>query len=241
LALASQVEAGKAAVQAAKSALDEASAHLERDKALFAYARITAPFDGVVTQRYANQGALMQAGTGSPSATPLVKLSEDDIFRLVIPVPESYVKYIRLGDPVQIRITSQDKTFTGTVKRFSADVSADTRTMHTEVELLNPNHTLMPGLYAEATLSLDRKNDALTLPLQAVSQSNGQATVLVVNGNNTLEERKIAAGVQTATDIEIVSGLQAGDRVVVSDRSGLKNGMQVKPQEVSVEQYKGAQ
>jgi len=241
LALASQVEAGKAAVQAAKSALDEASAHLERDKALFAYARITAPFDGVVTQRYANQGALMQAGTGSPSATPLVKLSEDDIFRLVIPVPESYVKYIRLGDPVQIRITSQDKTFTGTVKRFSADVSADTRTMHTEVELLNPNHTLMPGLYAEATLSLDRKNDALTLPLQAVNQGNGQVTVLVVNGNNTLEERKIAAGVQTATDIEIVSGLQAGDRVVVSDRSGLKNGMQVKPQEVNVEQYKGAQ
>lgn len=241
LALASQVEAAKSAVQGATSALDEANAHLEHDKALFAYARITAPFDGVVTQRYANLGALMQAGTASPTATPLVRLSEDDVFRLVIPVPESYVKYIRVGDPVQVRISSQDKTYTGTVKRFASDVASDTRTMHTEVELLNPNHVLMPGLYAEATLTLDRKNDALTLPLQAVNQANGQVTVFMVNANNTLEERKIDAGMQTASDMEIVSGLQLGDRVVVSDRSGLKNGMQVKPQVVDVEQYKATQ
>ena len=183
----------------------------------------------------------MQAGTSSPSATPLVRLSEDDIFRLVIPVPESYVKYIKLGDPVKVRITSQDKTYTGMVKRFSSDVAADTRTMHTEVELLNPNHLLMPGLYAEATLSLDRKNDALVLPLQAVTQANGQVTVFMVTGDNTLEQRKIDAGMQTASDIEIVSGLKAGDQVVVSDRSGLKNGMHVKTQAVDVEQYKATQ
>jgi RND family efflux transporter MFP subunit len=241
LALASQVEAGKAAVQSAKSNLDEASAHLERDKALFAYARITAPFDGVVTQRYANLGALMQAGTSSPTATPLVRLSEDDVFRLVIPVAESYVRYIKFGDPVQVHVTSLDRNFTGTVKRFSNDVSADTRTMHTEVELLNPNHVLMPGLYAEATLTLDRKNDALVLPLQGVSQANGEVSVFAVNANNTIEERKIQVGMQTASDIEIVSGLNLGDRVVVSDRSGLKNGMQVRPQQMDVEQYKATQ
>jgi RND family efflux transporter MFP subunit len=241
LALASQIEAGKAAVQAAKSMLDEADAHLERDKALFAYAKIIAPFDGVVTQRYANQGALMQAGTSSPSATPLVKLSEDDVFRLVIPVPESYVKYIRLGDPVSIQITSQDKTCTGTVKRFSADVSSETRTMHTEVELLNPTHALIPGLYAEATLTLDRKNDALVLPLQAVTQSNGEARVFLVNADNTLEERRINIGMQTASDVEVLKGLQMGDRVVVSDRSSLKNGMQVKSQVVDLQQYKATQ
>ncbi len=241
LALASQVEASKAGTQAAKSSLDEANAHLERDKALFAYARITAPFSGVVTQRYANQGALMQAGTSSPSAMPLVKLSQDDIFRLVIPVPESYVKYIKLGDPVKVHVTSLDKDFTGTVKRFSADVSADTRTMHTEVELLNPSHVLLPGLYAEATLMLDRKNDALVLPVQAVTQSNGQAKVFVVNGDNNLEEKTIEIGLQTANDIEVLSGLHEGDRVVVSDRSGLKTGMQVKPQIVDVQPYKAAQ
>jgi len=241
LALASQVEAGRAAVQSAKSNLDESSAHLERDKALFAYARITAPFDGVVTQRYANLGALMQAGTTSPTATPLVRLSEDDVFRLVIPVAESYVRYIRIGDPVQVKITSMDRNFTGTVKRFSSDVAAETRTMHTEVELRNPDHVLMPGLYAEATLTLDRKNDALALPLQAVSQAIGEATVFVVTPDNTIEEHKIEVGLRTESYIEIVSGLKQGERVVVSDRSSLKNGMKVNPQQVDVEQFQATQ
>jgi RND family efflux transporter MFP subunit len=166
LALEPQVEAGKAAYETAVSQLDEAKARQQRDKALFDYARITAPFAGVVTQRYANLGTLMQAGTSSSTQVlPLVRLSEDDVFRLVIPVSETYVKYIHLGDPVQVRITSLDKVLTGTVKRFAEDVSADTRTMHTEVEVLNPSHVLMPGLYAEATLTLERKNDALVLPL----------------------------------------------------------------------------
>jgi RND family efflux transporter MFP subunit len=241
LALASQTEAGRAAVQSAKSNLDEATAHLERDQALYSYAKITAPFDGVVTQRYANLGALMQAGTASPSATPLVRLSEDEVFRLVIPVAESYVRYIRLGDPVSVLITSLNRTFTGTVKRVSNDVTAETRTMHTEVELLNPDHVLMPGLYAEATLTLDRKNDALVVPLQAVNQNNGRVTAFVVTANNTIEERTISAGMQTPNEMEVLSGLAAGDRVVVSDRSSLKDGMHVKPQPVDIDQYKASQ
>jgi RND family efflux transporter MFP subunit len=242
LAMAAQVESGKSALQAAQSQWDEAKAKLERDKALFDYARITAPFDGVVTQRYANLGALMQAGTSSSTqAMPLVRLSEDDVFRLVIPVPESYVKYIRIGDPVQVRVTSLDKVVTGTVKRFSADVAADTRTMHTEVEVLNPSHVLLPGLYAEATLTLEHKDSALSLPLRAVTQANGKATVFLVDANDTLQERTIATGLQTADDIEIVSGLNLGDRVVISDRSGLKSGARVKPQEVEVQEYQGAQ
>jgi multidrug efflux pump subunit AcrA (membrane-fusion protein) len=111
--------------------------------------------------------------------------------------------------------------------------------MHTEVEVLNPSHVLMPGMYAEATLTLDRKDAALVLPLQAVSQANGEATIMLVDAGNTLEERKIVTGLQSADDIEILSGLKQGDRVVVSDRSGLKTGMNVKPQEVEVQQYRG--
>jgi len=238
LALAAQVEAGKSAYQTAQSQLDEAKAKLERDKVLFDYARITAPFAGIVTQRFANQGALMQAGTNSSTqAMPLVRLSQDDLFRLVIPVPESYVKYIRVGDPVQVRVSSLDKVVQGKVERFSVDVNADTRTMHTEVDVPNPSHVLMPGLYAEATLTLERKASALVLPLQAVNQAGGQATIFLVDANNTLQERKITLGLQTAADAEVLSGLNEGDRVVVSDRSGLKAGLQVKPQEVEVLQY----
>ena len=238
LALAAQVEAGKSNYETAKSQLDEVKAKLDRDKAMFAYARITAPFAGVVTQRYANLGTLMQAGTSSSTqALPLVRLSQDDKFRLVIPVPESYVKYIRAGDPVQVRVPSLGKVVPGIVARFSVDVTADTRTMHTEVDVLNPSHVLMPGLYAEADLTLERKNSALVLPLQAVNQTGGQATIFLVDPNNTLQERRIALGLQTATDAEVLSGLNEGDRVVVSDRSGLKAGLHVKPQKVDVLQY----
>ena len=178
LAAEAQVEASRSALDSARSRLMEAQARLEHDKVLFDYARITAPFEGVITERYANLGTLMQAGTtSSTNVLPLVKLSQDDVFRLVIPVPESYVRYIRIGDPVQVRVTSLDKVVTGTVKRFSADVAAETRTMHTEVEVLNPSHVLLPGLYAEATLTLEHKDAALSLPLQAVTQANGKATV----------------------------------------------------------------
>ncbi len=235
LALEAQVEAGKAAYETAVSQLDEAKARLQHDQALFDYARIPAPFSGVVTQRYANLGTLVQAGTNSSTQVlPLVRLSEDDLFRLVIPVPESYVKYIRLNDPVQVLITSLNKVVTGKVARFSVDVAEDTRTMHTEVDVPNPSHTLMPGLYAEATLMLDRKNDALTLPLQAISQTGNQATVFLVDPSGALQQRTITLGMQTATDAEVLSGLQAGERVVVSDRSGLKPGLHVKPQEVQI-------
>jgi len=238
LALEAQVEAGKSAYETAKSQLDEAKAKLERDKVLFNYARITAPFAGVVTERYANLGTLMQAGTSSSTQVlPLVRLSQDDLFRLVIPVPESYVKYIHIGDPVQVSVTSLGKVVPGKVARFSVDVTADTRTMHTEVDVPNPSHSLMPGLYAEATLTLERKNSALVVPLQAVSQGSGEATIFLVDPNSDLRERKITLGLETATDAEVLSGLNEGDRVVVSDRSALKAGMHVKPQEVEVLQY----
>jgi len=238
LASEAQVEAGESALLAAQSQLEQAKAKKEQDQALFAYTRLTAPFDGVVTQRFANQGTLMQAGTNSSTqAMPLVRLSEDDVFRLVIPVAESYVRYIKIGDIVQVRVPSLDKSFPGKVKRFSSDVAAETRTMHTEVEVLNPSHVLLPGLYAEATITLERKNSALVVPMQALSQTGNTATVFVVDMNNRLQSRKVSIGLQAANDAEVLTGLNEGDRVVVSDRSGLKAGAEVQPQTVDVPQY----
>jgi RND family efflux transporter MFP subunit len=231
LALESQIEAAKATLQAAEGQLDSAKAREQRDKVLFDYSRITAPFDGVVTQRYANFGTLMQAGTSSATnILPLVRLSQDDKFRLVIPVPESYVKYIRIGDPVRVSIPSLGKVFPGEVKRFSTDVTTETRTMHTEVDVANPSHVLIEGMYAEATLDLERRNDALVVPLQAVNQNGNQGTVLVVDPSNHLQERRIKLGLETPSDAEVVEGISEGDKVVVSDRSGLKTGMLVQPQ-----------
>ena len=240
LAAEAQVEAGESNLLTAQSTLDQAKAKKDQDQVLFNYSKITAPFSGVVTQRYANKGALMQAGTSSSTqATPLVELSENDLFRLVIPVPESYVRYIRIGSPVQVRVPSLDKTFPGEVKRVSEDVSADTRTMHTEVNVPNPSGVLMPGLYAEATLTLERKNHALVVPVQAVTQTGNAATVFVVDMNNRLQSRTVALGLETPNEDEVLSGLNEGDRVVISDRSGLKPGEEVRLQQVTPMRYQG--
>ena len=238
LAAASQVDAGKAALEAAQSQLAAAKAKLIHDETLFDYSRITAPFAGVVTERYANLGTLVQAGTSSSTqAMPIVRLSQDDLFRLVIPIPESYVRYIRIGDPVNVHVPSLNRTFPGKVARFSVDVRADTRTMHTEVDVPNPEHVMMPGLYAEAEVGLDQKDNVPTVPLQAVSHQGNKTSVLVVNRNGEVEERTVELGLQTTTDAEVLSGLSEGEQVVVSDRSGLKPGQKVHPQAMSVMQY----
>ena len=238
LAASSQVDAGQAALEAAQSQWAAAKAKLARDQTLFDYSKITAPFSGIVTQRYANLGTLVQAGTNSSTqALPIVKLSEDDLYRLVIPVPESYVRFIRVGDPVDVRVPSLNRTFAGKVARFSVDVREDTRTMHTEVDVRNRDRVLVPGLYAEADLTLEHKQDIPTIPLQALNHEGDKSTVLVVNAGNQLEDRPVNLGIQTASDAEVVSGLREGELVVVSDRSSLKAGEKVVPQVVQVMRF----
>jgi RND family efflux transporter MFP subunit len=240
LAASSQVDAGQAALDAAESQMSAAKAKLAHDQSLFDYSKITAPFPGVVTERYANLGTLVQGGTNSSTqAMPIVRLSEDDLFRLVIPVPEAYVRYIRVGDPVDVRVPSLGKTFPGKVARFSVDVREDTRTMHTEVDVPNPHGALLPGLYAEAALTLDRKEGVPTVPVQALNHEGERTTLFVVNRGGQLEDRTVQLGLETASDVEVVSGIHEGEQVVVSDRSGLKAGEKVHPQEVSVPEYHG--
>ena len=233
LAQEAAVEESTSNLQGAQSALQFAKANEQRDKVLYGYSRITAPFAGVVTQRFANLGTLLQAGTNSSTqAMPLVRLSQDDMFRLVIPVPESYVRFIKVGDPVNVQVPSLEHTFPGKVTRLALDVKEETRTMHTEVDVPNTDHTLIPGVYAEATLSLDRKPDAVAVPLQAVNHEGDKTTVYLVGGDGKVVDRPITLGIQTASDAEVLSGLSTGDRVIVSDRGGLKPGQAVRPQVV---------
>jgi RND family efflux transporter MFP subunit len=240
LAASSQVDAGQAALEAAESQSGAAKAKLAHDQTLFDYSKITAPFAGIVTERYANLGALMQAGTGSSTqAMPLVQLSQDDLFRLVIPVPEAYVQYIHTGDPVSVRVPSLNRRFPGRVARFAVDVQADTRTMHTEVDVRNADRVLLPGLYAEADLQFDQKQNIPCVPVQALSHQGGKVFVWVVQSDGTLQDRTVQVGLQTTTDAEIVSGLNEGEQVVVSDLASLKVGQKVRPQTVAVPEYKG--
>jgi RND family efflux transporter MFP subunit len=240
LAAESAVESAKSNLEAIRSDLLGAKAKREHDGVLLDYAKITAPFAGIITQRFANLGMLMQAGTNSSTqAMPLVRLSQDDLFRLVIPVPETYVRFVHIGDPVDVTVPALDRKVPGKVARFSVDVKEDTRTMHTEVDVPNANRLLMPGMYAEAIIGLERKPDAVYVPLQAVNRAGDQTTVYVINSANKVEDRNVTLGLQTDSDAEVISGLKEGELIAVSDRSGLKAGQVVQPQVVDLMQYKG--
>ncbi|MFY9744107.1 MAG: efflux RND transporter periplasmic adaptor subunit [Candidatus Sulfotelmatobacter sp.] len=240
LAAASQVDAGQSALDAAESQLAVAKDKLIHDQSLFDYSKITAPFNGVVTERYANLGTLVQGGTtSSTQAMPIVRLSEDDLFRLVIPVPEAYVQFIRVGDSVAVTVPSLNRTFPGKIARFSVDVREDTRTMHTEVDVPNPKRLMVPGLYANAEISLEKKQGVPTVPVQALNREGANTTIDVVDQNGEMEERNVQVGLETSTDAEITSGVTEGEMVVISDRSGLTPGEKVRAQQVRVMEYHG--
>ena len=103
-----------------------------------------------------------------------------------------------------------------------------------------PQHTLLPGLYADATIQLEHKQDALAVPLQAVDHNGERTLVDVVDASNRIEARQVVLGIQTPTDAEVISGLNEGDLVVVSDRSSLKAGQTVQPKAVDLMQYQGS-
>jgi len=240
LASEAQVESSQSNLAITQSQLVAAKAKRRHDQVLYDYSKITAPFAGTVTQRFANLGTLVQAGTNSSTqALPLARLSQDDRFRLVIPVPESYVRYIKIGDTAQVNVPALGRTYDGKVARFSVDVREDTRTMHTEVDIYNTDRKLLPGLYAEAKLALDRKDNAIAVPLQAVTQNGDQATVDVVSPAGAIETRKVSLGIQTSQEAEVLSGLREGEMVVVGDRSSLKAGDRVHPSVVPLLQAPG--
>lgn len=242
LAAEAQVDAAQSNLEAAKSNVSAQEAKLAHDQDIYSYSRITAPFDGVVTERDANLGTLVQAGTNSSTnVLPIVRLSQENLYRLVIPVPETYISYIRIGDAVTVRIPALNKDFPGKVARFASEVRDATRTMHTEVDIENRSGELIPGLYAEATLTLNRKGDALTVPVQAIDQQGDHASVLLVDSSNKVERCPIVLGIEgdSENDAEVVSGLNEGDEVVVSDRSGLKPGQLVRSQLAPPATYKG--
>src|SRR6202034_4608616 len=186
-----------------------ARAALDRDKAMFAYARITAPFTGVVTEIDAYTGALLPAGTSSNKGDEaLLRLSENDLLRLVIPLPERAVGEVHLGETVAVHVSTTNETFDGKIVRFSDQIDTQTRTMYTEVDVPNPQYLLVPGMYASVEIPLHTAQNVLTIPIQSVQASGeNHGAVLVVNGSNRIEKREVTLGLQTATDTEITSGL----------------------------------
>jgi len=235
-----QVATAKATLLTADQQLRVAQADRERVRTLFAYAQIKAPFAGVITKRYADTGSMIQSGISSQTQSmPLVTLAQDNLLRLVIPVPESAVSRIRLGSPVEVSVSTLGKKFEGKVARFADQVDMATRTMHTEVDVPNPKGELVPGMYASASLVLNNERNALAVPVQALTRAEDGITVLLIDKNNKLEERPVKIGVEAPDQVEILSGLAEGDLVVIGNRSQLQPGMAVQPKVISIAQTSG--
>jgi RND family efflux transporter MFP subunit len=231
----------EAQLSAAKSSLDSAQRKVAMSKAdqarwltLQKYTVITAPFTGVITKRYANTGAMIQQGiSSSTQAMPVVRLSQNDLLRLMLPVPESAVPGIRIGEPVDVTVNTLNRTFPGRVTRFEAKISTATRTMDTEVDVPNPGYVLIPGMYADVDLTTVEHKNVLAVPVEAVDGSADSARVFTVRASGSIHLVAIHTGLTSARMIEVESvELKEGDAVVVGSRASLKEGDHVQPREI---------
>jgi RND family efflux transporter MFP subunit len=229
-----QIATSTAALSAARSQFEFAKAGQEKTRTLLSFARITAPFTGVITRRYADTGALIQAGTSSQTQTmPLVGLSQVDVLRLNISVPESAVPRIHLGEPVTVRVPAIGRTFQGAISRFAGRLDQDTRTMLVEVDVPNPTGTLVPGMNADASIALREVTGALTVPIEAIDRSGAQTRVFVVGDGDRVDPRLVQVDLETADRAAISGAVAPGALVVIGNRDQLKPGTVVAPKTVS--------
>lgn len=223
-----QVSAAKSNIRTAEQRTRVAQAEQTRFQTLHKYMTISAPFEGVVTERYANAGSMIQAGTASQTqAMPIIQLSQNNLLRLVLPVPESAVSRVHVGETVDVRVTSLGRTFPGRVARFADKIQPSTRTMDTEVDVPNPALSLIPGMYAEVNLRVDERRNALSVPLDAVDRSGPAPRVYAVTPPGVIHITAVTLGIENDQRVEVRSGLQEGDVVVVGRHAGLKDGQPV--------------
>ena len=207
-------------------ALAGAKSEVQKYRTMVSYTRITAPFGGVVTKRYADPGALIQAGTSSAQAMPLVRVSDNNLLRLDFPVSVDYVSGIRLGAPASVVVDSLgNRAFEGKIARFANKIDDSTRTMIVEMEVPNPTLELLPGMYAQVMLKVDQRAHALAIPVEAVGSDS--KSVLIVDTAHHVEERPVKLGIETASKYEVLAGLNEGDLVLLGNAAQVTVGQEV--------------
>lgn len=225
-----QVASAGQTVQASISRLQAAKAALEHETALVEYTRIVSPLNGVITQRFASDGAMIQAGTSSNTqAMPVVHVAQDDTLRLMLPVPEAYVGIVHNGEPVTVTVPVLQRTLPGTVTRFADRVQASTRTMTAEVDLKNTKLDLIPGMYAQVQLSLADAPNAIAVPIGALDSTGNATKVYTVDASGTVHVRAVTTGIQSPQFVQVTSGIEPGETVILGSHSELQEGARVQP------------
>jgi RND family efflux transporter MFP subunit len=211
----------------AANQVDLAAATVEKIRTLLTYTQIVAPFDGVVARRQVNRGDLVQAATSTRTA-PLFKVQRIDTIRVFCDVPENEVSHVRVGDGASVKVFGLNgEPLIGTITRFAYRLDPETRNMRTEIDLPNTDERLYPGMYAQVSLELGRRNDVLAVPVTAIG-SDAQGTFVFAVQDNRIERKAVKVGIRDNGRAEIIEGLSENAAVVVAVKSAPAAGTAVK-------------
>ena len=206
-----------------------AQAKLRRTQTLLAYTRITAPFDGIVTARFLDPGAFVPAATGgsTPQSAAVLTLMNYTRLRVQVPVPETEVLFVTNGLPVQITAEElRGRKIPAQVTRFAHALDPLTKTMLAEIELDNPKGDLRPGTYAMVQLEVERKKDALLLPVSAVLvEKSGSSVFVPLEGK--ARKTPVRTGFNDGVNVEVLEGIKPDEPVVVAGKAPLTDGQAI--------------
>jgi RND family efflux transporter MFP subunit len=223
------VNAARANVNAAQANVQASEANLQRLAELQSFQKVVAPFDGVITARNIDVGSLITAGSGS-STKPLFSIAQIGRLRIYVNLPQTFVPSIQPGQPAEVIVQEfPGRAFPGKVTRTANSLDEKSHTLLTEVQVANPDHKLLPGMYAQVKFVLDRPSPPVLAPAEALVVRSDGNYVAVVRPDRTLHFQRVEIGRDYGTQIEITSGLAEGASVVVNPTDDLQEGSQVEP------------
>src|SRR5262249_52684170 len=215
-----QVDGAKAMINSKKQASQAAQASVRALKDLEGYLKITAPFGGVITERIVHPGALVGPGSGDP----LLVLQQNSHLRVTVAVPEENVASIPKGAKVTFQVPAYpDPTFSGTIARRSQSLDQKTRSMAVELDVMNPDQSLAPGMYATVKWPVKSSKPALYVPKTSVVTTT-ERTFVIREKNGKAEWVNVSKGAADGDFVEVIGPLQAGDKVVKRANDELREG-----------------
>jgi RND family efflux transporter MFP subunit len=225
-----EVDEKRGALAARQADFNAADAAVHRLVQLTDFKQVVAPFAGIVTRRNVDTGALIQAGGGA-NAKPLFSLAQIQTLRVMVDVPQAYMREVSLDQPVEVHVKEfAGRVFTGKVVRTAGALEPTTRTLLSEVQVDNRDGTLMPGIHADVRLELARSEPPIVVPAACVMTRAEGSIVAEVEGAGTIHLQKVELGRDLGASIEIVAGLPDHARIVLQPSDSLKEGAQVVPQ-----------
>lgn len=224
-AQAANLEALEQAVAVARSNVAAADANLSRLNEIQSYRIVKAPFDGVITLRNVDVGALVNAGS-----TLLYRIAQTRVLRTFVNVPQTNADSVRAGQTAQLTVSNRPgRRFTGTVTRTADALDPNSRTMLVEVQVPNTDGALLPGMYAQVDLTSPRTNPPLLLPSDALIVRAEGTEVALVRPDHIVHFQKIQVGRDYGDKLEVLSGLQPGDSVISNPSDVVREGLAVEP------------